>query len=333
MRRLLYTAALLLTLAVFSGGAAAQEAALKVVATTTQARDIVAMIGQDRVQLTGLMGGGVDPHLYHPTESDITAMNQADLVIYSGLHLEGQFGEVFEALGEQGVRIYAMTTPIKEAGYVLEAQNAAGTDDPHFWFDPRNYQLAVEGVAAVLVEQDPTNADFYMENAAYYIEQLDIVYEWGLAAMHVVPEAQRVLVTSHDAFQYFGDAFGWEVRGLQGISTESEAGVGDVQELVNFIIANNIPVIFVESSVPPDTIEAVQEGAAARGFQVNVAPRPLYSDALGEVGTFGGLYIGMLAENIQTIITSFGYDDPMRSWPETLPQPTDFETNKTEEQS
>ncbi len=300
---------------------------LRVVATTTQAYDLLRVIGGDVIDLTGLMGAGVDPHLYQPTESDITAMSVADLVMYSGLHLEGQFGEVFKGLGERRVRTYALATPTELAGYELQTHDLhmqpTGTVDPHFWFEPRNWQLAAAGAADVLAAFDPANAALYHANADAYIAQLDLLYAWALDAMSTVPPQQRVLITSHDAFQYFGTAFGWQVRGLQGISTRDEAGVADVQQIVSFVVDNNIPVMYVESSVPPDAIQSVQEGVRARGFEVGLGQRELYSDAMGDTDTFGGTYIGMTASNVIIILSSMGY--PIPAWPDGLtPLPADL---------
>lgn len=302
---------------------------LKVVATTTQAYDLVQIIAQDRVELTGLMGGGIDPHLYKPTEADIRAMNEANMVIYSGLHLEGQFTEIFENIAEQDVRTYALATLVEREGFVLPSQNDLAVPDPHFWFDPRNWQLATEGLVQVLSEEDPANAEFYAANGATFQAQLELVYNWGVEAMSLIPEEQRVLVTSHDAFQYFGDAFGWDVRGLQGISTADEAGVGDVQALADFVVEQQIPVLFVESSVSPRTIESVQEAADNAGWSVAIGGE-LYSDAMGTIGTFGGTYIGMIGENITTVVTAYGYGDGLPEWPKGLPTPDEYEVVEAE---
>lgn len=314
-----------------SGSASAQgdNDPIRIVTTTTQATDLVTILAGDLVgvaiEITPLMGAGVDPHLYQPTESNIVAMNQAHVVIYSGLHLEGQFDAVFEALGERGVIIYRLSKAVEDAGYVISAVETAGglngADDPHFWFDPLNWQLTTEAVAALLAELDPDNADVYLENAAAYIEQLDLLYEWGLEGMSQVAEQQRYLVTSHDAFQYFGAAFGWRVNAIQGISTASEAGVGDIQSIVTFVIENDIPVMFVESSVPVNTVRAVQEAVSAAGGSVTIGVRGLYSDAMGEPDEFGGTYIGMIAHNVYTILQSYalqGVDITIPDWPEDL---------------
>ncbi len=283
----------------------------RIVATTTQASDLSAILseGVADIEITPLMGAGVDPHLYQPTESDIRAMNRADMVIYSGLHLEGQFDAVFEALREQGTLIYTLSQPVKDAGYVIggfvTAQYQAGTDDPHFWFDPRNWELTTTDLAQTLAELDPDNADTYIARAESYLAQLQALFAWADEGMRSVPEGQRYLVTSHDAFQYFGSAFGWKMTAIQGISTEDEAGVRDIQETVRFVIEQGIPVLFVESSIPPNTIEAVRAAIVAGGGAARVGVRELYSDAMGMPGTFGGTYIGMIAENVYTILQSY----------------------------
>ena len=303
------------------GTTGAQDAQpLNVVATTTQAYDALNIIAGEHINLTGLMGAGVDPHLYTPTEANIAAMNLADAVFYSGLHLEGQFGEVFEALGQRAVRVVAISDPVKQAGFTIGGFNLSeefeNVDDPHYWFDSRNWQMSVTYMAEVLGELDPDNAATYAENAEAYNAQLELLFEWAVDAMAQVPEEQRVLVTSHDAFQYFGQAFGWDVRGLQGISTEDEAGVADVQDLVNFVIEREIPVMFIESSVPPNTIESVQESVQAQGHEIGIGVRELFSDAMGQRETFGGTYIGMIATNVTTILQSYGEDIPQ--WPADL---------------
>lgn len=322
--------AVALSFPLFSSGA---EDRLRIVATTTQAADVIRQLaaGLDNIELTALMGAGVDPHLYQPTESDIVAMNQAELVVYSGLHLEGQFDTVFAALAEQGVKIYALSTPVRDAGFIIGGFDLSDTlvnvDDPHFWFDPLNWQLTVQDLADALSEFDPANADAYQASARAYVEQLDLLYAWADAGLRSIEEGQRYLVTSHDAFQYFGAAFGWRMQAIQGLSTEDEAGVGDIQETVDFVIANEIPVLFVESSIPPGTVEAVIEAVRAQGGQARIGVRELYGDAMDDPGSFGGAYIGMLAQNALTIMQSYscmGVDVEIQDWPDALlPQPPD----------
>ncbi|MCY4018032.1 MAG: zinc ABC transporter substrate-binding protein [Chloroflexi bacterium] len=311
----------------------ATEETLRIVATTTQASDLLGILsdGRDFIMITSLMGPGVDPHLYQPTESDIAAMNRAAMVVYSGLHLEGQFDTVFAALGEQGIKTYAMGQPVKEAGFIVGGFNLSdqysNVDDPHFWFDPRNWEITALDLAETLAELDPQNAQAYRDNAASYIAQLQALFEWANGGLRSIDEAQRFLVTSHDAFQYFGAAFGWKMQAIQGLSTEDEAGVGDIQATVDFVIENDIPVLFVESSIPPDTIDAVIEAVAAQGEAVRVGVRELFGDAMGVPGSFGGTYIGMLAQNALTIMQSYqcmGLAVDIPEWDEELlPKPPD----------
>ncbi len=310
------------------GATYAQTDDLNIVTTTTQATDLTVILteGVDGINISPLMGAGVDPHLYTPTESDVVAMNAAHMVVYSGLNLEGQFDTVFEALREQGVTVYALSQPVKEAGFIIgafeiEDDDIEGTDDPHFWFDPRNWEITVADLAQTLAELDPANADVYQANAEAYMEDLRSLYTWADEGMRSVSGNQRYLVTSHDAFQYFGAAFGWRMAAIQGISTEDEAGVGDIQDTVRFIINNDIPVLFVESSISPNTIRAVVEATRADGGEVRLGVRELYSDAMDEPETFGGTYIGMIAANVYTILQSYqcaGVELIIPEWPEDL---------------
>ena len=313
--------------------ARATEETLRIVATTTQASDLLGILsdGRDGIMITSLMGPGVDPHLYQPTESDIAAMNRAEMVVYSGLRLEGQFDTVFAALGEQGIKTYAMGQPVKEAGYIVGgfdlSDQYSNVDDPHFWFDPRNWEITVLDLAEALAELDPQNAQVYRDNAAAYVAQLQALFAWANGGLRSIDEGRRFLVTSHDAFQYFGAAFGWKMQAIQGLSTEDEAGVGDIQATVDFVIENEIPVLFVESSIPPDTIDAVIEAVGAQGESVRLGIRELFGDAMGEPGSFGGTYVGMLAQNALTIMQSYrcmGLDVDILEWDaELLPKPPD----------
>lgn len=330
IRRYCLLPLLILPLLLGSVGSAGENT-VKIVATTTQAADLIRILsaGVDDLDITALMGAGVDPHLYQPTESDIVAMNRAEMVIYSGLRLEGQFDAIFEALSEQGIATYALSQVVKDAGFIIGgfdlSEALVNVDDPHFWFDPLNWQLSVAGLAERLAGLDPANAERYRANAAAYIEGLQLLYEWADAGLRSVAEGQRYLVTSHDAFQYFGAAFGWRMQAIQGLSTEDEAGVGDIQETVDFVIDNEIPVLFVESSIPPDTVEAVIEAVRAQGRGARIGLRELFGDAMGEPGGFGGTYVGMLAQNALTIMQSYqcmGAAVTIPDWPESLmPQP------------
>lgn len=327
MKRL---AILWLLLVAAAGGGIAQEDQLNIVATTTQANDLIHILseGLDHIHITALMGAGVDPHLYQPTESDIAAMNRAEMVIYSGLHLEGQFDAIFKALGEQGISVYALGGPVKEAGFIIGgfdlSENLLNVDDPHFWFDPRNWAITVQDLADTLAALDPDSAAVYQAKAAAYIEELRLLYDWANAGLRSIDPAQRHLVTSHDAFQYFGAAFGWQMQAIQGLSTEDEAGVGDIQATVDFVISHEIPVLFVESSIPPDTIEAVIAAVRAQGKEARIGLRELFGDAMGAPGAFGGTYVGMLAQNALTIMQSYqcmGVAVDILDWHEDLSPP------------
>ena len=330
---------LLLLFTVGMGAINAQAPPLRIVSTTTQASDLIRVLTAglpgDAIELTALMGSGVDPHLYLPTEKDIRAIQEADAVFYNGLHLEGQLSTVFATLGERGISSYALANPVERAGYIIGgftlSQEYTDVADPHFWFDPRNWQMSAADAAIALAELSPENASLFAENARAYEEQLIDLYDWSRLALSSVPEGQRVLVTSHDAFQYFGAAFNWQVRGLQGISTEDEAGVADIQQLVAFVMENEIPVLFVESSVPPDTIEAVREAVQAAGGEVRLGIRTLYSDAMDDPTAYGGSYLGMIVSNTLIILESYrcaGLSIDIPTLPASLPTdlPTDLRT-------
>lgn len=275
---------------------------IRIVTTTSMVTDIVQQVGGERVSVTGLMGPGVDPHLYKATESNVAALQNADLIFYSGLHLEAQMATVFERMNSLNVRTQAVTDNIDRA-ILLAPPEFAGSYDPHVWFDVTLWMSAVETVRDTLAELDPTHAATYQANATRYLAQLAELDQYVKEQAARVPQAQRVLVTAHDAFDYFGRAYGFEVRGLQGISTESEAGTADVQALADFIATRQVPAIFVESSVPQRNIEAVQAAVEAQGFDVTIGGQ-LFSDAMGNPGTPEGTYIGMVRHNIDTIVNA-----------------------------
>ncbi|HEU5102962.1 MAG TPA: zinc ABC transporter substrate-binding protein [Roseiflexaceae bacterium] len=270
-----------------------------VVTTIGMITDIVKNVGGERVRVIGLMGPGVDPHLYKASEGDVTRLAEADVVFYGGLHLEAKMAEVFERM--QGrVTTVAVTDKIDRA-LLLAPPEFEGAYDPHVWFDVRFWMQAVESVRDTLVQLDPVNAGRYESNTRTYLAELQALHEYVTARAASVPPEQRVLITAHDAFNYFGRAYGFEVRGLQGISTATEAGTADVQGLAAFIAERKIRAIFVESSVPQRTIEAVQAAVRARGFDVQIGGQ-LFSDAMGNPGTPEGTYIGMVRYNIDTIV-------------------------------
>jgi manganese/zinc/iron transport system substrate-binding protein len=274
---------------------------IRVVTTIGMITDIVQVVGGERVQVTGLMGPGVDPHLYKASEGDVIRMAEADLVFYNGLHLEAKLAEVLEKM-EGRIKTVAVTDDIDRSA-LLAPPEFEGAYDPHVWFDVTLWIKAVEQVRDTLIEMDPEHADLYHANAENYLTELNELHDYLKAQAERVPREQRVLITAHDAFNYFGRAYDFEVRGLQGISTASEAGTADVQALAEFIAERKIPAVFVESSVSPRTIEAVQAAVRAKGFQVEIGGE-LFSDAMGNPGTPEGTYTGMVRHNIDTIVSS-----------------------------
>lgn len=277
---------------------------LKAVATTGMVGELVRNVGGSDVELTVMMGAGVDPHSYKARESDVLAIAGADLVFVSGLHLEAKLGEVLERMGGR-VTTVAVTSGLDESS--LLGGNFSGHPDPHVWFDVELWSSGVAEVRKVLSQFDPANAAAYATRAASYEKQLVELHEYVMQTAQRVPSDQRVLVTAHDAFGYFGKAYGFEVLGLQGISTQAEAGTADVRNLAELIARRKIPAIFVESSVPRRNIQAVQEAVQARGFEVVIGGE-LFSDAMGVEGTHEGTYIGMVEHNINTIVNALLMD-------------------------
>ncbi len=277
------------------------ERPIRVVATTGMIADIVQNIGGERVTVTGLMGPGVDPHLYRASEGDVLDLVDADIIFYNGLHLEAGMSRVLERIADQR-QIVAVTDGIDRAS-LLAPPEFEGAYDPHVWFDVSLWMKATERVRDALVKTDPGSADLYRQNATVYLGQLEALHAYVLERANSVPVEQRVLITAHDAFNYFGRAYGFEVRGLQGISTATEASTSDVQDLVDFIVVRRIPAVFVESSVPKRTVEAVQAAVRARGFEISIGGQ-LFSDAMGDPGTWEGTYIGMVRYNIDTIVSA-----------------------------
>ena len=278
---------------------AASQGRLNVVTTVGMIRDVVQNVGGDHVHATGLMGPGVDPHLYKASEGDVRRLFRADVVFYGGLHLEAKMAEVLEEMGGR-TRVVAVTDAIPRDRLLAPAE-FQGAYDPHVWFDVKMWEMTVDTIASTLAAADPANAAAYRRNATAYHARLDSLDAYVRAQAERVPRPQRVLVTAHDAFNYFGRAYGFQVRGLQGISTASEAGTGDVQALAEFIARRRIPAVFVESSIPRRTIEAVQEAVRDRGWDVRIGGS-LYSDAMGNPGTPEGTYDGMVRHNIDTLV-------------------------------
>ena len=272
-----------------------------IVATTGMIADAAMNVGGDKVKVTALMGPGVDPHLYKASEGDVSRMADADLILFNGLHLEGAMAEVLEKIGARA-NTFAVSGAIDE-DRLLAPPEFEGAHDPHLWFDVGLWMHVVEGIRDKLIESDIENAETYKQNAVNYLARLDSLHAYVKEQSERVAPSQRILITAHDAFNYFGKAYGFEVRGLQGISTAAEAGTADVQDLAEYIAAKKIPAIFVESSVPIRTIEAVQAAVKARGFEVKIGGE-LFSDAMGSPKTPEGNYIGMISHNINTIVNA-----------------------------
>lgn len=281
-----------------AGGASGKT--IRVATTTGMVADIVKNVGGERVTVTALMGPGTDPHYYKATAGDVNTLSGADIIFYNGLELEGRMGETFEKLSHGGKPTIAVADSIPK-DQLRQPREFQGRYDPHIWFDPTLWKRAVDSVAEALAKHDAANAETYRKNAETYGAKLDELHEYTRTEVAKIPESQRVLVTAHDAFGYFGRQYGVEVRGLQGTSTTTEAGAKDVQDLAQMIAERRIKAIFVESSVPKNTIEAVQKAVRARGWEAAIGGQ-LFSDAMGAEGTPEGTYEGMVRHNVDTIV-------------------------------
>ncbi|HRF78181.1 MAG TPA: zinc ABC transporter substrate-binding protein [Chitinophagales bacterium] len=273
---------------------------LQIVATTGMIGDAVAIIAGDKAEVTVLMGPGVDPHLYKATQGDLNALRSGDIIFYNGLHLEGKMQEVFDRLATTK-KVFPVAAGIPESKLRTVAQvNGISTHDPHIWFDVQLWMMAVAEIGKQLSASDPTNATFYATQTTKYLEQLKALDVFVKEKMSSIPETHRTLITSHDAFGYFGAAYGIRVKGLQGISTAAEFGLKDITDMVNMIIAEDIKAVFVESSVSEKSIQAVIEGCHQKNHNIK-AGGTLYSDAMGAAGTPEGNYIGMVTHNVEVI--------------------------------
>lgn len=270
--------------------------------------DIVQQVVGSNAKVEGLIETGVDPHLFTPKRSHIKLLDEADIVFYSGLTLEGRMTETFTQLQSSIKPVFAVTEAL-DKDYLRSPPDFAGHYDPHVWMDVNAWSHCVDHVAQSLAKVDPTHADDYRANAKSYQEELTKLDDYVRKAIRSIPESQRVLVTAHDAFEYFSRAYEIEVKSVQGVTTESEAGVLDVNRLVDFLVERKLPAIFVESSVNAKNIQAVIEGAKSRGVTVKIGGQ-LYSDAMGAEGTYEGTYIGMLDHNATVITRALGGDVP-----------------------
>lgn len=278
-----------------SGGAAGSaDGKISILATTGMIADAARIVGGDLVTVTALMGPGVDPHLYQPTARDNALLKSAQLVLYNGLHLEGRMIEIFESLAAQK-KVIAVSRDIPPA-LLLSWQSSSGTHDPHIWFDLRLWQQVVRTIAEAFGDLDPQHREDFRQRADAYIAEFARLDEYCRERVNELPAEQRVLITSHDAFHYFGRAYGFEVVGIQGISTDTEAGLRAITDAVDLIRARHIRAIFPETSVPRAAIERVSRDSGA------VLASELYSDALGAEDGPAGTYLGMIRTNLDHIV-------------------------------
>ncbi|MFN0134319.1 MAG: metal ABC transporter solute-binding protein, Zn/Mn family [Phycisphaerales bacterium] len=303
-------AAVMMAMLGLASGAWAQPAKpLKVVATTGMVADAAREIGRARVKVTVLMGEGVDPHLYKASPRDVRAMADADLVLYNGLHLEGRMADAIEKMSKRKAAV-AVAEAI-EAAKLRQPAEFEGHFDPHVWFDVSLWSLAAARTRDALIERDAAGKAEYERAATDYLATLGELDAAARETLATIPKEQRVMVTAHDAFGYFGRAYGLEVLAIQGISTDSEASLRDINALVDTLVSRRVPAVFVESSVPRKTIDALVEGCKGRGHSVTVGGE-LYSDAMGKDGTLEGTYLGMVLHNVDTIARALGGTVPAR---------------------
>lgn len=280
----------------------------RIVCTVGMVADVVRNVVGDRARVENLIGEGVDPHLYKPTRNDVIALQSADVVFYNGLLLEGKMTDVFVQLATGGRPVFPVTAGLGPDA-VIEPAELHGHADPHVWMDAGLWSKSVDVVAEALSGRDPDGAAQYRANAAAYKAELAKLDDYVRRVIASIPEKQRVLITAHDAFRYFGKAYGIEVLGIQGISTESEAGLEDIKRLVDRIVHDRIGAVFVETSVADKNVRALIEGAKARGHAVSIGGS-LFSDAMGAPGTYEGTYIGMIDHNATLIARALGGDAP-----------------------
>lgn len=298
-----------------TAGFAAAHDKLSVVTTTGMIGDAAMEVGGDLVEVRTLMGPGVDPHAYRQTRSDIVAMANADLVLWHGLYLEAQMEEFLADLAGQ-----TPTVAVAESlprNLLIGHDDYEGRHDPHVWMNPNLWSLVVANVRDALIAQMPDHEADFRANADAHLAELQDLARYSADVLASVPPESRVLLTAHDAFNYFGSAYGFEVMGIQGISTESEAGLQRVSELVDMLVDRNIRAVFVESSVSDRNIRALIEGAAAEGHTVEIGGE-LFSDAMGEGGTYEGTYLGMIDHNVTVISRALGGEAPERGMSEML---------------
>lgn len=301
MKKILYLLFSFLLLASCSNSEEGESSKPLIVCTTGMLADAVQHFVGDSAEVIALMGPGVDPHLYKPSQGDIAKLSRAQTIVYNGLHLEGKMGDILKKLGRTKSVIAAGNQLEEEQ--LINSTDFQGAHDPHLWFDVKLWNLAMKGISQELVKQYPNWSQAINNKQKDYSEKLLQLHEECIKEYRKIPDNQRVMITAHDAFKYLGRAYNLKVRGLQGISTTAEIGIRDVSDLVSFITDNKIKAIFVESSVPPRSIEAVIEGCEARGHQLKLGGE-LFSDAMGRAGTEEGTYQGMVRHNLTTIVSA-----------------------------
>lgn len=285
----------------------------RVVTTTGMIADVARQITGDRLEVVNIIGEGIDPHSFKPGKSDIDEIQKAGLVFYNGLFLEGKMGTLLESRSKNGHDTIAVAEGLEGVELIGDGDHP----DPHLWMDVSLWTKVADKIASQLKDFSPEHAGHFDEQLANYRKDLAEMDQYAREAFATIPENQRVLVTAHDAFSYLGRAYGIEVRGIQGISTESKAGSKDINDLVNYLVEKKIPAIFVESSVSQKSVKAVIEGAAQQGHTV-INGGTLFSDAMGQPGTYAGTYLGMMDHNITTIVNALGGKAPPRGFKNKL---------------
>jgi manganese/zinc/iron transport system substrate-binding protein len=278
--------------------------------------DITRQVAGEKATVQGLMGAGVDPHTYTPKTSDVQKLMAAEVVFYNGLMLEGKMQNVLVKVARSGKPVHGVTEMLSDDYIMTESE---GLYDPHVWMDVKGWMRAVEAVTQVLKQYDSANASFYQQNSQRYLEKLEKLDQYVSQIIGSIPEKQRVLVTAHDAFNYFGRAYGLEVKGIQGLSTQTEAGVRRINELRDMLIERDIHAVFVETSVAEKNVRALVEGARSKGHAVEIGGS-LYSDAMGKPASYEGTYVGMIDHNATTIAKALGGDVPAEGFQGWLKQ-------------
>lgn len=294
-----------------SDAPAAAEPRFRAVATVAMIGDAVRAVAGDDVEVESLIGPGVDPHLFRPTSTDMQRLLRADVVFANGLQLEGKMLETFAKIAESGKKVYFLAERVNPALVMRDGESADSPPDPHLWMDPLAWVAVTAAARDALGDFDRIGSPTYTRHADEYTEKVRALHEYAKGVLSTVPPDRRVLVTSHDAFGYFGARYGFEVVGIQGISTESEAGLRDIQRIVDMIVERKVPSVFTESTVSDRSIRAIIEGARAKGHSVAIGGT-LFSDAMGPAGTYEGTYLGMIDHNVTTIARALGGTAPER---------------------